>query len=99
MDDGDVSPFYGVGIGDFTQFRLQGTTGDVTANSLAVWSDLNCDGKSDASEVRSVQELGITALSCNGQLNPDGTLGSANGVTFSDGRRADTYDVSLEQVK
>ncbi len=68
-------------------------------NGLAVWSDTNGDGKSDGSEVRSVQELGITSLSCTGQLNADGTLGSVNGVTFSDGRRADTYDVFLQQVK
>jgi hypothetical protein len=68
-------------------------------NGLAVWSDIDCDGKSDAKEVRSVQELGITALSCNGRLSADGTLGSINGVTFSDGRSANTYDVFLQQVK
>ncbi|CAN5626485.1 hypothetical protein BH10CYA1_BH10CYA1_42960 [soil metagenome] len=82
-------------LDDNNDNQLSGTE----LNGLAVWSDTNGDGKSDAAEVRSVQELGITSLSCNGHLSADGTLGSINGVTFSDGRRADTYDLFLEQVK
>ncbi len=82
-------------LDDNNDNQLSGTE----LNGLAVWSDTNGDGKSDATEVKSVQELGISSLSCNGQLNPDGTLGSVNGVTFSDGRRANTYDVILQQVQ
>lgn len=82
-------------LDDNNDNQLSGTE----LNGLAVWSDTNCDGKSQAMEVRSLQELGITALSCKGELSADGTLGSVNGVTFSDGRRANTYDVILQQAK
>ncbi len=68
-------------------------------NGLAVWSDINGDGKSDRSEVRTVQELGITSLSCVSTASKDGTIYSTNGVTFSNGQTAETYDWIVPQIK
>jgi tetratricopeptide (TPR) repeat protein len=68
-------------------------------NGLAVWSDVNGDGKSDRSEVRTVQELGITSLSCVRTVSKDGTIYSTNGVTFTNGQKADTFDWNVPQLK
>lgn len=82
-------------LDDNNDGKLSGTE----LKGLAVWCDNNRDGISDADEVQSLSKLGITSLSCVGHLNADGNLSSSNGVTFSDGSTADTYDIMLNQVR
>jgi hypothetical protein len=63
---------------------------------LALWSDRNADGISDKGEVRPVQDLGITFLSCKSRAGADGLLFSKAGVGFEDGSTRPTWDLILE---
>jgi len=59
---------------------------------IALWHDRNCNGVSDADEVRPVAEWGITEISWAGQAHPTGIKWCPRGVTFSNGERRPTYD-------
>jgi hypothetical protein len=61
-------------------------------NGLAVWCDTNRNGISEPGEVRTLKDCGIVRLSCQAQLNAKGILFSTNGVQFTDGSTATTYD-------
>jgi hypothetical protein len=61
-------------------------------HGIALWQDTNGNGLSDAGEVRSVSESGITAISCAGELDGTGTSWCPTGVTFSNGTTRPTYD-------
>jgi len=74
--------------------KLQGAE----LQNLAIWQDLNRDGKSDKSEVRSLIDLGVTSLSCSCTLNSDGLLSSERGVMFSSGETRNTYDFILQET-
>ncbi len=81
-------------LDDNNDGRLSGTE----LNGLAIWCDINSDGKSDANEVKTVQDLGITSLSCMSTRSADGTIYSTNGVTFGNGQSSDTFDWIVPQV-
>jgi hypothetical protein len=59
---------------------------------LALWTDRNGNGISDPGEVIPVQEIGITSISCDSQINADGIPWSPSGVLFQDGTTHPTYD-------
>ena len=59
---------------------------------LAVWQDRDGDGVSQPDELLSLEELGIEALSCQGQRHPDGFPFSPGGVRYRDGSTDDSYD-------
>lgn len=65
-------------------------------DGLAVWTDLNCNGKSDPGEVRTLKQCGIESLSCRGRLDASGLLFSENGVSFCGGGKGDSYDLVLQ---
>lgn len=81
-------------LDDNNDGKLSGTE----LNGLAVWCDSNRNGQSEPDEVKSLAELGIKGLSCQGHLNAEGTMLSINGVTFADGSTADSYDIVLDQI-
>jgi tetratricopeptide (TPR) repeat protein len=65
---------------------------------LALWQDSNGDGISDAGEVQSLSDYGVTAISCRRQrdlAHPDQIAWSPSGVTFRDGTTRPTYDLVL----
>jgi hypothetical protein len=67
---------------------------------LAVWVDANGDGVVDPGELKSLSELGITALCCRGQTTPALPHTAAHapvGVRFRDGSTRPTFDVLLYQ--
>lgn len=59
---------------------------------LAVWQDVNSDGRSQVGEVKGVEEMGIVAVRClpTGRLND--LLLAQDGVRFADGHAAVTVD-------
>lgn len=59
---------------------------------LALWHDVNSNGRSDEGEVRPVTAWGITSLSCTGQPDAAGMAWSPEGVTFDHGEVRPTYD-------
>jgi len=59
---------------------------------IALWQDTNGNGVSDAGEVRSVFEWGVTAISCAGESDACGAVWCPTGVTFSNGTTRPTYD-------
>ncbi len=59
---------------------------------LALWTDRNGNGISDPSEITSVQEIGITAISCDSQPNAVGFPWSPSGALFNDGTTRPSYD-------
>jgi hypothetical protein len=59
---------------------------------LALWQDPNSNGRSDPGEVRSLQSLGIEALSCRWICHETGIAYSPDGVVFTDGTHRPTYD-------
>ncbi len=61
-------------------------------NHLALWQDLNQDGRSQAGEVQSLARYGIKSLSCASAVDANGMPFSRNGVIFEDGSMADSYD-------
>lgn len=67
---------------------------------LAIWQDSNGNGISEMGEVRSLQELGIVALSFHHEhdaTHPDKIRFSPQGVHFIDGSSRPTYDIILHQ--
>jgi tetratricopeptide (TPR) repeat protein len=69
----------------------------VELNNLAIWHDRNGNGISERSEVRSVSDHGMVALSCGYAEIDDGRFAavSRDGVLLRDGRTRPTYDVIL----
>jgi tetratricopeptide (TPR) repeat protein len=66
---------------------------------LAIWHDSNGDGVSNKSEVKSLSEHGIVALSCQHQrdaTHPDRIEYSPAGVRFRDGSTRPTFDLILK---
>ena len=59
---------------------------------LAVWNDINCNGISESGEVVPVEILGVEAISCTSQAGPNGMRWNPEGICFSDGRVAPSYD-------
>lgn len=59
---------------------------------LALWQDNNQDGICDLGEVRSVQSLGIIAISCRSSAHETGIQWNRAGVTFTNGSSLATYD-------
>ncbi len=66
---------------------------------LSLWQDNNHNGVCDKGEVRNLASLGIESLSCRSSIDQSGTLFSREGVTFSSGRRAATYDWILKESR
>jgi hypothetical protein len=59
---------------------------------IAVWIDRNQNGRSDAGEVISLAEAGITRIRAIAQMDASGVLGNVRGIEFSDGRQTPAYD-------
>jgi hypothetical protein len=73
-------------------------TGD-ELRSLALWRDVNGNGKPDPGEVRPLAEHGIVALSCRhepDESHPDRIAFSRSGVTFRGGHTRPTFDLVLK---
>ncbi len=67
-------------------------------DGLAVWVDANSNGIVDAGELKSLGELGITALACRAHAGPAPAHTAAHapqGVRFRDGSTRPTFDVLL----
>ena len=69
---------------------------------LALWRDMNINGRSDPGEVTPLEHYGITALSCRHVLVTDeeSSVGAyaPDGVRFVDGSTRPTYDLILRVV-
>jgi hypothetical protein len=68
---------------------------------LAIWHDVDGDGRSDPGEVKPLSAYGIVALSCE-WVDGDGARVAAvspRGVRFSDGHARPTYDVILTRAR
>ena len=66
---------------------------------LAIWQDGNGNGISESGEVKSLQELGIVALSIHSEQDAthrDKIGFSPQGARFSDGSSRPTYDIILQ---
>jgi hypothetical protein len=67
-------------------------------DGLAVWVDANGDGVVDPGELKTLSELGITALCCRAHAAPAPAYTAAHapvGVRFRDGTTRPTFDVLL----
>lgn len=61
-------------------------------DGLALWRDLDQDGRSDRGEVRSLADWGIVGLGVQASLDTNGVLSAAEGVVWADGRVRPTWD-------
>jgi tetratricopeptide (TPR) repeat protein len=59
---------------------------------LALWRDVNSNGRSEPGEVTPVADAGVVSLSTHSSQSPGGILFSPDGVTFRDGGIRPTYD-------
>ncbi len=66
---------------------------------LAVWTDANSNGVSDAGEVVSIGETGIEAISCRQTDTTMGMPANLSGLRMTDGRVLPTYDWVAEEVE
>jgi hypothetical protein len=67
---------------------------------IYVWVDANGNGVCEPGELKTLAELGITAISCRYEIDtahPDRIPFSRAGVTFRDGSTRTTYDVILHK--
>lgn len=62
----------------------------------AIWQDLDCDGLAEADEVKSLEDHGIEALSCQARPGSNGFLHNPEGVKFSSGENGETVDWIVE---
>jgi tetratricopeptide (TPR) repeat protein len=79
-----------------------GTLKGKELEGLALWHDVNGNGRSDAGEVRPLAEWGIVSVSCRYVADEENGVyiaSSAAGVAFADGTTRPTYDVLLRKVK
>jgi len=76
---------------------------DAQFANLNVWRDLNSDGISQADELFTLNDLGITSLNTGGTLDVNTDLGNGNSVinegtfTWSDGSQGDMADLALQE--
>lgn len=70
-------------------------------DDLALWHDVNGNGKSDPGEVKSLAAWGIVKLSCQVQIDTTGNSAafSPQGVYFADGKVRPTFDLILQQQR
>jgi tetratricopeptide (TPR) repeat protein len=79
--------------------------GELTGDELrhmAIWQDLNGNGRCDPGEVRSLADWGVVALSCKcqrDQYHPDRIQWSPTGVRFRDGSTRPTFDLHLHPAR
>lgn len=66
---------------------------------LAVWTDANANGVSDAGEVRTLEKFGVTRIAVNTTGNIANTPFNPNGIQLRDGRILPTYDWTPEEIK
>lgn len=69
--------------------------------NLALWHDTNSNGRSDAGEVRGLDEWGVAALSTRFQIDathPEEIAYSRAGIRFLDGSSRPTYDILLHRI-
>jgi hypothetical protein len=69
-----------------------GTLRGAELRGIALWRDTNSNGVSEAGEVRTVSEWGISAISCAGEPDEAAASWCPTGVTFEDGTTRPTYD-------
>src|SRR4029079_608645 len=74
---------------------------DANWSELRVWQDLNQNGVTDAGELKTLEELGITELSLAsthiGVTTPQGAqLDSGSTITFADGTTSYMYGAILD---
>ena len=71
--------------------------GDAAFKDLRIWVDGNSDGRSDAGELKTLDELGITALNLQAQsgtvMDQGNLLGLVSSYESADGRSHDMADV------
>lgn len=67
-------------------------------STIALWNDRNANGISEKGEIESLNQHGITALSCEHEKNDAGIEWNHAGVLFNDGRSAPSFDLVLQQV-
>ena len=65
---------------------------------LALWQDINSNGKSDPGEIRPLAEVGIASLSCECFEHESGILHNPTGAMFRDGTVRPTYDWKSPQA-
>lgn len=61
-------------------------------DGLALWRDLNGNGRVEPGEVQPLQACGIVALSCHATPHARGFLFNPQGASFADGSTRATYD-------
>ena len=66
---------------------------------LAVWVDANSNGVSEAGEVRTLQNFGVTRVAVKYTGNIANTPFNANGIQLRDGQFLPTYDWTPEEIK
>jgi tetratricopeptide (TPR) repeat protein len=71
-------------------------TGDELSH-LAVWQDVNSDGRCEPGEVQPLFALGIVGLNCRYALEGN-ILTSRNGVVFADGTTRSSYDWTMQST-
>ncbi|PKG37405.1 hypothetical protein, partial [Psychromonas sp. Urea-02u-13] len=73
---------------------------DTNFESLQVWRDLNQDGVTDAGELFSLQDLGISEIqlteTLSGEVKPGYQEVSSASIVMTDGSESKVYDVNLE---
>ncbi len=75
--------------------NADGKLTDQELNGLAIWQDINQNGKSEKGEVKSLTDWEIKELSCGYSLLEDETPYNLSGVLFANGERHASYDISL----
>ena len=101
----DISELFGGNVGQgFAKLASFDTDGNglVDANDadfakLLVWQDLNGNHATDAGELRTLSDVGLTSLATSYTMAPEDQLGNVLGersvATLADGRQIDMIDV------
>ncbi|MBX9687110.1 MAG: hypothetical protein K2X27_10435 [Candidatus Obscuribacterales bacterium] len=66
--------------------------------TMALWQDKNANGISDAGELKALEEYKIRALKFNDSRDKNGTLCCKQGVLYTDGSSAASWDVMLRKI-
>jgi hypothetical protein len=66
---------------------------------ISAWFDVNSNGQSEPSEIKSLDELGIVSISVKSTGTENGWPANKNGITLKTGRTIETYDWIAEPIK
>jgi hypothetical protein len=68
-------------------------------DGVAVWFDINSNGKSDDGEVTAIKQLCVRGISTEYKQSPDGILFNSGGIELTNGEVAATYDWVASPIK